>query len=78
MISSSKDPYYLVKAQIRAFSKGGECLSTDCSGATDVLVWSCQHGHQWHAQLGKVLRGSWCPECERRQATHSPTQIKRR
>ncbi len=78
MTSPSTDPYFLVKAQVRAFSRGGVCLSSDCSGADDLLNWSCQHGHQWQEQLGKVLRGKWCPTCEQQQAKNPPTRHRRR
>lgn len=74
MISSDSNSYYIAKAQIRAFSQGGMCLSNECASANDKLDWSCKHDHQWQEQLGKVLRGSWCPVCQKHHGANSPIE----
>lgn len=46
-----------------AKSRGGECLSEAYKNVNAKLRWRCANGHQWHATLSKVLRGSWCSVC---------------
>ncbi len=71
MIAPGNNPYYLAKAQVRAYSQGGECLSNVCSSADDQLSWRCRHGHEWQERLGEVLRGSWCPVCPNQHGNNS-------
>ncbi len=72
MIAPDNNSYYLAKAQVRAYSQGGECLANKCASANDKLTWRCRHDHEWQEQLGKVLRGSWCPVCQNHHAANSP------
>ena len=45
-------------------SNGGECLSTECSGAWDVLKWRCKIGHEWKSSQQDVRR-YWCRACNK-------------
>lgn len=43
----------------------GRCLSTRYLNKDQRLEWQCAEGHRWHATLGNVRRGTWCPLCNR-------------
>ena len=51
-------------AQRLAASQKGTCLSTEYINSWTPMLWRCQAGHSWAAQLRSVrcLR-SWCPMC---------------
>lgn len=58
--------YTLERARKVATKHGGECLSTACSRAADVLSWRCREGHTWKCAAQNVLHlGTWCPRCGR-------------
>lgn len=46
-----------------AQSKGGKCLSSRYEGLKKPLLWKCSKNHQWEAQPGSILSGTWCPIC---------------
>jgi hypothetical protein len=53
----------LEQFQSLAASKGGRCLSSRYINKASPLRWQCALGHRWHAQPGKVKRGTWCAKC---------------
>jgi hypothetical protein len=56
----------LRRAQEYAKSRGGECLSTEYTTASDKMLWNCKEAlHQpWEAAYSNVvLAEGWCPEC---------------
>ena len=60
--------YTLERARKAAARHGGECLSTACTRASDVLSWRCREGHTWTSAAMYVLRiGTWCPRCGRQR-----------
>ena len=46
-----------------ALSKHEECLSTKYKNNQLPLLWRCKENHLWHASLGNVKSGKWCPYC---------------
>lgn len=46
-----------------ARDKGGRCLSEQYAGRRKQLHWKCAEGHEWFAQPGSILAGTWCPRC---------------
>ena len=55
--------YTLVDMQNIAYSKNGECLSTEYINVDSKLVWKCDKGHIWKATPYKIKLGQWCPIC---------------
>jgi hypothetical protein len=51
------------EAQRLAQIKGGQCLSTEYSGAGIKLHWQCACGHRWYTLLATIRAGSWCLKC---------------
>jgi hypothetical protein len=51
------------RAREIAAERGGCCDSEEYENARSKLIWRCEHGHEWHASLDSVSRGSWCPSC---------------
>ena len=52
--------------------RGGKCLSHDCSGSRDSLLWECKHGHQWRATLASLRYSrTWCPKCVKQSSALS-------
>jgi len=49
-----------------AEQRKGSCVSESYTNANTKLEWICQHGHSWFATPDKVKRGSWCPECAKK------------
>lgn len=58
----------LAHAHDAAHIRGGQCLSTTYANARTPLEWKCAKGHTWHATLGKIRDGQWCPYCRRTEA----------
>lgn len=53
------------EAQRLARARGGKVLSNGrIRRATDVVRWQCRLGHSWAANIGRIRRGSWCPDCD--------------
>lgn len=48
-----------------AGAKGGSCLSTEYINNNTHLVWKCEHSHEWKATPSNILRGKWCPICNK-------------
>ncbi|CAK0789306.1 unnamed protein product [Prorocentrum cordatum] len=61
-VRASKDVQFLQLATHVATSRGGQCLGIACRSGL-VVTWKCGKGHQWHARLNNVLKGTWCPSC---------------
>ncbi len=49
-----------------ARQRGGECLSPSYTDASHKLRWRCREGHEWRADPGSIVQGSWCPICRHR------------
>ncbi len=32
-----------------------------------ALLWECKESHQWKASPSNILRGTWCPECAKKE-----------
>ncbi len=50
-------------ARQTAAERGGQCLSEAYQNTLTKLHWLCHRGHSWHAPLGNIRAGHWCPEC---------------
>lgn len=50
-------------AQEMAGARGGRCLGEHFINTKKKLRWLCDRGHEWHAPLGRIREGHWCPEC---------------
>jgi hypothetical protein len=55
---------------------GGVLLSAECDGHATPVKWRCKCGNEWSAPPKAVLktdqhRGTWCPECRRREANRN-------
>lgn len=48
-----------------ATSKGGKCLSKEYINNNTHLLWECNKEHQWKATPSNILRGKWCPTCNK-------------
>lgn len=57
-----------------ASERSGECLSTRYVDAFTRLRWRCREGHEWSADPGTIVQGSWCPEC-RWHASYSRARL---
>ena len=54
----------IIDAHSLALSRKGACLSTEYINSSTPMLWRCQAGHSWAAQLRSVrCLGSWCPMC---------------
>ncbi len=52
---------------------GGKCLSTEYKNNHTNLLWECDMGHQWNADLNRIRRKKcWCPVCSKK----APLSIK--
>ncbi|MCP4129769.1 MAG: hypothetical protein GY754_02015 [bacterium] len=51
-----------------AVSRGGKCLSKKYVDTRTKLKWQCREGHTWEALPGNIKTGSWCRECNKRNA----------
>jgi hypothetical protein len=51
--------------QILADEKNGKCLSKTYINGHTKLLWECKKDHQWMAVPKSIIRGHWCPECNR-------------
>ncbi|WP_286230583.1 zinc-ribbon domain-containing protein [Neobacillus mesonae] len=49
-----------------AATKDGKCLSNKYFNNNTHLLWECQKGHQWKATPSNILRGKWCPACNKK------------
>lgn len=50
-----------------AEERGGECLSTNYTGAYRKLRWKCSGGHIWDSTPHSIGQGHWCPECGKKR-----------
>ena len=58
------DDARLIVAQKLAEAKGGKCLSTKCSSATEMLNFECEEKHKFSTNINRLkTRDSWCSEC---------------
>jgi hypothetical protein len=55
----------LEQMQRIARERGGRCLSARYVDAESALSWRCREGHEWSAEPGSVIQGSWCRRCNR-------------
>lgn len=61
----SYTPGDLGRMQRIAHARGGECLSTRYVDSATKLRWRCREGHEWAADPGGIVQGTWCPICTR-------------
>lgn len=52
------------RARHAAQRQGGRAL-VRAESLTDRVRWQCAEGHEFGAQLQRVLNGAWCPKCKR-------------
>jgi hypothetical protein len=57
-----------------ATSRNGNCLSESYEPKIK-LIWQCQMGHIWRADLHNVKSGSWCPVCRHKNSGRTPLSI---
>ncbi|MCG7346083.1 hypothetical protein MHZ92_18380 [Sporosarcina sp. ACRSL] len=50
-----------------AASQGGKCLSNEYINNNTHLLWECNKEHQWKATPSNILRGKWCPTCNKKK-----------
>lgn len=46
-----------------ASKNNGKCLSTECNGSDDTLLWKCSSEHTWKNTYYHIKQGQWCPQC---------------
>jgi len=46
-----------------AKKRDGICHSSEYVNLETPLLWECQKGHKWKAQLGNVMNNTWCIKC---------------
>lgn len=63
----------LDKARQVAQERGGKCLSQRYVNNSNKLQWLCHRGHTWHAPLGRIQAGCWCPTCAHQAQIKSRT-----
>ncbi|RHZ65127.1 hypothetical protein Glove_319g21 [Diversispora epigaea] len=56
-------PLTLEIAKKIAFSRNGECLSTEYINSNVPMQWQCIMGYKWNATLSNIKRDQWCPHC---------------
>lgn len=64
-ICSGKQKHSINDMRDLAMSRNGKCLSEQYINNKTKLEWKCENGHTWFATPNNVLRGSWCPFCNR-------------
>ena len=60
---------YIDEMKDIAKSKGGICLSDKWVNSKTEYRFKCKKGHYFTARQDNVVRGSWCPVCNRRVST---------
>lgn len=57
-------------AEIEAILRrhGGRWVAGEIRTRDSRLTFECSEGHVWHAPVGYVIDGSWCPTCGRQAA----------
>lgn len=56
--------YTIEYIQKIAFKHKCICLSTEYKNNITKLLWKCEHGHTWLANINMMTKRSyWCPEC---------------
>lgn len=53
------------KMKSLAVANGGLCLSKKYKSRKNKLKWKCKNNHEWEATPEQLLKGSWCPECNK-------------
>ncbi len=66
-VCAGNTPYTLDEMRQLAQQRGGQCLSTAYINSVHKLRWQCAQGHRWDASPGMILRGQWCPTCNKPQ-----------
>ncbi|RHZ43891.1 hypothetical protein Glove_822g5 [Diversispora epigaea] len=58
--------YTIEDAKQVAFSRNGECLSTEYINSHLPLLWKCCKGHEWSARFSHIKNSRrWCPYCSK-------------
>lgn len=55
----------LFEMQQIAESHDGKCISLAYEGSTRLLSWECRIGHSFTKSGARVMRGEWCPVCDK-------------
>lgn len=55
----------LFEMQEIAKSHSGSCTSSVYEGSTRLLNWECRFGHFFARSGARVMRGEWCPVCDK-------------
>ncbi|WP_061128714.1 hypothetical protein [Caballeronia catudaia] len=53
----------LERLQAAARKRGGECLSSEYTGARKRYRFRCAARHEWRAFAGTIWQGGWCSRC---------------
>lgn len=69
---SNNLPLSIEEAKKIAFSRNGECLSTQIKNNAEKLIWKCNLCQNiWKASFGNILSsrggGTWCPQCAQKK-----------
>jgi hypothetical protein len=48
-----------------AMQNGGACLSACYQNSRSRLRFRCSHGHEWETSASVIVRGHWCPKCQK-------------
>ncbi len=57
--------YTIEDIQKIAQSRGGKCLSKSYINMNTKMKWQCLNNHEWTTVLSSIVRGSWCPHCNK-------------
>lgn len=69
--NTNKQKESLTDIQAIASSHGGKLLSNEYENSKTDLLWECNEGHVFKANLIHVKRGQWCPICGKKKAGFS-------
>ena len=61
--NASRILFLVDRIELETQAVSGQCLSTKYINTTTKLLWSCEKGHKWEANLSLIKQGSWCPYC---------------
>jgi len=65
--TSYRSAELLIEFKKIAEKRNGNCLSQKYINSASKLKWECEHGHQWKALPGNIIKGHWCPKCSGRE-----------
>lgn len=57
--------YNIKDLKKKAKENGGSLVTKNYKNSFALMTWKCKYGHIWNNSTSNILRGQWCPECNR-------------